>query len=1079
MASPARAEIGTPSAASGRTLGYVTKVRVPTPRNALVPRPRLIDLQRRHLARRITVVSAPAGYGKTSLLADFARSLDRPLCWYSLDQGDGDPATFLQYLVLSLQQQFPTFGRELPEWAGGGGQAARDGARLVGALVNEICRSIPEPFVIVLDDFHHLDESPAVLKLLGALLLRLPDHCHLIVASRTWPKLSVLPLLTARQEVGKIDTSLLAFTASELEQFLAGVLPSPPDGEAVGRLLESTEGWIAAALLAASGEAGASPSMAAATAGILGQFLEAEVWAGQPPAVQEFIQRTSILRRLEPYLCDELSDSTDARHILSLLERCNLCWAQVEGEDVVYRYHPLVRRFLAEKLRTEAPAEYADLNLMAASMYEQAGLWEETMYHYGQGGAWSQVAHVLDTVADDMAQHGRWHELAQWLDAIPSSQMETQPHTLLWRAKILHHMNQLDQALQAVDRATALLEVGHDWPALADALVVQATCLRLKGDYARAIEACTNACSLLVEKGGSVGALAGARKELGITYGMSGQLELAVCELKRALETYEAKGDSPNIAHVSDKLGSALMLMGRLAEATGYLEKGCHRWRRLDNQLRLVQTLNNLGMLYYFQGEYDRAEDALREGLQKAEEQGYTRHKAYLMASIADVQRQRGQYKAALDLYRRCLDLAHEMEDMYLVIYTTDGLANVLRLTGELNKAQTLIDHAIAEAEDRGGVFEMGLCQTSLGLIQMDKGEVKEAAACLERAVELLAKGDAKRELAVASFHLAEAYYRQHRKSDAFDCLQQVSALAQELGHMDFLVPAAAAAPLLVQYGAARKVGEGFYHRLLQLLKAPAPAAEEPTTAPAAKSLPTVEAYGLAEARVVVDGREVTDLEWRSERSKEMFFYFLSHARTLRKEEVVTALWPDLPEEKCNSAFHSNLYRLRQAVYAECVVKQGGRYLLNPQGRFWYDVAEFQGLVRSGEAAGNDDASGAEAMERALALYRGGFASDFYSDWAEALRWQLEEQHLRIISDLAARYLEKGDYQRAGDLYRRILQQDEYNETAWYRLMRTYLEAGQVEAAKYCYQRYSDLLRELGEAPTIEFATLCKRAPGA
>jgi two-component SAPR family response regulator len=216
-------------------------------------------------------------------------------------------------------------------------------------------------------------------------------------------------------------------------------------------------------------------------------------------------------------------------------------------------------------------------------------------------------------------------------------------------------------------------------------------------------------------------------------------------------------------------------------------------------------------------------------------------------------------------------------------------------------------------------------------------------------------------------------------------------------------------------------------------------------------------------------------LEWRSEKSKEMFFYFLSHARPLSKDEVVTALWPDLPEEKCNSAFHSNLYRLRQALYNDCIVKQGGNYFLNPQGRFWYDVGEFQGLVRAAE--GND--SGAiEAMEKALALYRGPFASNLYSDWAEGLRWQLAEQHLRLASNLAALYLEKGEYNRASELYHRILEQDEYNEAAWYRLMRAYLEAGQVEAAKYCYQRYSDLLQGLGEAPSIDFSTLFKSITG-
>lgn len=1000
---------------------------------------------------------------------DFLRVLDRPACWGTLNERDGDPTTLLQHLGLALQQKFPALGEGFPKQ--NGGKASPDWEPLLGALLDAICCRAAEPFVLVLDDFHCLDDSPTALEVVAALLLRLPDHCHLIISGRTWPRLSVLPLLTARQEVGRVDASLLALTADELSQYSSQALGRPVAGEEAQRLLEASGGWIAALLLAADG-GGATP----APTGLLGQFLEAEVWAPQPAAVQRFMLRTSVLRQLAPSLCDQLLGSTDSSESLALLERRNLCFPQAREEEVVYRYHPLVRRFLTERLRAQASAEWQDQHLKAASLYERAAQWEEAIFHYGEVGAWNLAARLLDAAGGEMLRQGRWQELAQWVDAIPAGQLETEPRALLWRAKVLQQMNQLDQALQAVDRAALLLTAGRDWPAVAEALVVQATCLRLKGDYGAAGEACTRACSLLVQNGGSIAALTEARKELGITYAMAGQLPQAVQALREALEAYELRGDSQNIAHVSDQLGGTLLLMGRLSEAAGYLEKARQRWRRLSNQPRLVQTLNNLGVLYSLQGEYDRAEDALREGLQRAEEQGYTRAKAYLLATAADLQRQRGQPRAALDLYRRCLDLAHEMEEMYLAIYATDGLANVQRLLGDLRQAETLIDHALAQAEDRGGVFEMGLCQMSAGLIQLDKGEAKEATACLERAVELLGQGDAKQELAKARFYLAEAYFRQHRKSAATHCLEQAAALAEELGHLHFLAPVVGRAPLLLQYAVARKAGGGFYHRLLQLLREPAPAGEEAT--PIANALPAVEARALGQTSVLLDGREISDLEWRSEKSKEMFFYFLSHPRPLRKEEVVAALWPDLPEEKCNSAFHSNLYRLRQALYPECVVKQGGRYLLNPQRRFWYDVAEFQGLARAAEAAGDGGAEGADALEKALALYRGAFASDFYSDWAEALRWQLEEQHLRLAATLAARYLEAGDYQRAGDLYRRILEQDEYNESAWYRLMRTYLEGGQVEAAKYCYQRYSALLRELGEAPAIEFTTLCKRITG-
>lgn len=225
--------------------------------------------------------------------------------------------------------------------------------------------------------------------------------------------------------------------------------------------------------------------------------------------------------------------------------------------------------------------------------------------------------------------------------------------------------------------------------------------------------------------------------------------------------------------------------------------------------------------------------------------------------------------------------------------------------------------------------------------------------------------------------------------------------------------------------------------------------------------------------------REVTDLEWRSEKSKEMFFLFLCNRRPLRKEEIVAALWPDLPEEKTGSLFHSNLYRLRQALYPGCIAKDSGRYILDPQENFWFDVEEFQEALRGVEELPADSDEAISLMEKARALYTGQFASEFYSEWVEALRWQLEEQHMRLLTALAGAYTERGQYKRSADLCQQILTEDEYNEAAWYRLMSNYVLAGQMEAAAFCYRKYVDIVSEgLGGEGLPEFEDICRRIRG-
>ena len=235
-------------------------------------------------------------------------------------------------------------------------------------------------------------------------------------------------------------------------------------------------------------------------------------------------------------------------------------------------------------------------------------------------------------------------------------------------------------------------------------------------------------------------------------------------------------------------------------------------------------------------------------------------------------------------------------------------------------------------------------------------------------------------------------------------------------------------------------------------------------------------AFGFGNLRVEMNGREVTDLEWRSEKSKEMFFFFLCNRRPLRKEEIVTALWPDLPDEKTGSLFHSNLYRLRKALYPECIAKDSGRYILDPQGSFWFDVEEFQEALKEAEGLPADSDEGIALMDKARALYTGQFASEFYSEWAETLRWQLEEQHMRLLTALAAACTERGEYKRSADLCQQILTEDEYNEAAWYRLMSNYVLAGQMEAAAFCHRKYADIVSEgLGAEGIPEFEEICRQ----
>jgi len=1060
---------------------YPAKLTLPARRPAIIHRQRLIDLLSEHVSRRITIVTAPAGYGKTTLLLDFAQSWDAPVCWYALDERDRELRTFLTYWVACGREQFPSFGQGVEEAL----SAAEDVSpeRWVDLMVTAV-QDVGRPFVLVFDDFHYVDETPPELRqVLEGWMYRLPADCHVVLVTRTQPDLAVLPLMTVRQEVAIVKAEDFAFTCDEVAQLYRDVLNKEISLDDAQHLADVTEGWVAALILMTDKVQAARTSISLEQLKIsdtLFQYINLEQFSVQPPEVREFLTGSALPRAIEPKWLNELLNIENSEEMLAYLERRNLFVIRQGPDRQRYRYHKLFRAYLVCRLRTEEPQRFQELNEKAAAMFERERRWEEAVYHLLQASAWEGIVNVTERVGRELFEQGRWDTLADWLEAIPAEELDAQPKLVLWKARILRYLNQIDQALTLLARPIQAFEAMGDWVSLAEALVTKGICLGMKGAHNEAKEALKKARSILLEHDGPASVLTEARMELGITYSLCGELEPAKRELKSVLDIYEAKGDVYSIARVSDQLAVVEAHLGRVPEAAVHFERARQCWKRLGNDEQLLLTMNNLGVLYYWQGDYNQAESVLQQALERVNRLPNPRPEEYVRVSIADVKRDKGEYERALEMYVSALEIAQTMDEALICIFILDSIANTYRLMGDMSNCEAWAQRASAAAEERAGLLELGICSTTLGLIQRDRGQQKEAVSSLERAVQLLKESDSKRELAKAYFYLAEVYFSLKRKRLALECLESAARLVQELGYDHFLHLEVARVPLLVQYAAANKLADGYYARILKTIKSAATSAgagEEGAAEEAAAS--GLAAFAFGNLRVEMNGREVTDLEWRSEKGKEMFFFFLCNRRPLRKEEIVTALWPDLPEDKTTSLFHSNLYRMRQALYPECIAKDSGRYILDPQGSFRLDVDEFQEALKQAEGLPPESDEAVAAMEKALARYTGAFGQEFYTEWVETMRWQLEEQHMRLLTTLAAAYTERGEYTRSAELCQQTLSADEYNEAAWYRLMSNYILADQMEAAAFCYRKYVDIVSEgVGAEDILEFDDICREIKG-
>jgi ATP/maltotriose-dependent transcriptional regulator MalT/two-component SAPR family response regulator len=996
----------------------------------------------------VTVVEAPGGSGKTTLLGEIAAACDGPVIRLTLDDRIQDAHSFGERLAAAASEIHPGFEVTIP---------AKASATAIADSLADACAAAGARAVL-LDDLQHAPAGSELAAAVDRLVSSLSASCR-VYLSGSLVALPGLAGLAVQQQLRRVGPHDLAFNTEEVVQLYRGLGIDLTLDDAQ-HLADITEGWGAALVLLADrvkqGKPAGSLEYLRSTDPLY-EFVAAEQFDGLPEETRQFLLRSAVLLTLDAPTVNQLLGTRDAARVLESLVHSTVPAETVDDHPDAYRYGRVFRAFLVSRLRFTDPELFRELNLRAATINERALKWEAALYHVIQAGAWDRIVEIIEKVAPRMFEEGRFDSLAEWLEGVPDEALAEQPRLLLWRARSLYYLNQLDRALALISQAAEVFEVRGDPAGTAEAMIAKGMCLRMKGDYSETLDVLLKARSLLPADA-SPALTAELRKELGMTLIRCEALNEAIQELTAVVDHFEAEGDKYNIADAIGALARALAMAGRLAEAIVYLERARTLWEELGNTRFLVWTLNNLGTCYYLQGDLVKAESTFQQGLEGARGIDNIKEQVYLAACIADIKKDSGEYRPAIEMYTAALEDAWTVTDAYIRVYLMNAIADSHRLSGETSEAESWVSRARAEADKTGGDLEVGMSLVASALVKQAQDELKEAANELEEALPYFNNKGAQRELATAYFHLADAYFSLKKKTMALDTLESCAEVVKELGYDHFLVVLAQRSPMLVQYASANKAAQGYYARVVKLIKA-ASGSRDGTDAEEGEdiSAAAVRAFGFGHTRVEFGGREITDLEWRSEKSKEMFFFFLANRRPLRKEEIVTALWPDAPEEKTTSAFHGNMYRLRAALYKGVIAKDSGRYVLDPGVRFAFDLEDYQqALQKADEVKGTPEAI--PYLEKALALYTGQFAPDFYSEWAENLRWQMEEQQMSLLARLAAAYNEAGEYKRSADVCQKILDVDDLNEAAWYRLMANYVQSGQTEAAKYSFNRYVQIL---------------------
>lgn len=1071
-----------------------TKIILPRKRSDLLSRPRLLSLLEDLLDFRLVILIAPAGYGKTFLLVDFAHQIDLPVCWYALDALDRDTYRFCNHFIAAIQQKFPTFGQA--SLAALQSMAVAQGTfdQLVTTIINELYEHVREHFVLVLDDFYLIDENPEINTFVSQFVQQADENCHLIIASRRLLSLPEMALMVARGYVGGLDFEDLAFEVAELQALSVQNYGQTISLSEAKTLIEATDGWIIGLLLSTQSKlrniSGRMRHMRASGINLY-DYLAEQVLNQQPPEIQEFLLRTSLLEEFDATLCATIfadywtPTSGNWQDLIDEVLRRNLFVLPL-GEDAAWlRYNYVFQEFLQRRIARERPQEEKRILERLTAFYEEKKEWEKAHYALRRLGNPTEVIGLIERAGVSLLDAGRFSLLAIWLNELPVELSRAYPILLMLQGAVKARHGEVKAGLLLLDEAVA----AH-WPVegqkhLAYALIRRSFVQRFLGNYQLSLQDVETAFGVIDQDAAPTDeqftVIAMAQRSKGNTFALMGKPDEGVQWLEKALASYQALNHPQNLALTYLDLTFIYLNIGRYRQALSLFQNVLQDWRELNDIAGQANALNNLGYLHHLLGNYTEALTLLEEAHEHAKRSGYTRIIGYALNSMGDLCIDLGFWGAAQSLYTQARTVAQHINERILQVFLELALAKLAAAQQAWSEVFVALDAVGRLVVDKRSGYEWGLYRLTVGYCHFRQGKVKEAIEALVDAAGHFHNSRQPIEEANAHFLLAAAYNLEK---------QPVNAQQHLISALDLAIALESRYPLLMTF---RTVHAYLHEKKTQAIDertkvivaelAEMEEAIQQVNRHLRQNMPaflsdfltdtpqfSIRAFGRAE--VLVDGELLTNSEWQTLVSRDLFFCLLAHPKGLSKEEIGLLFWPDASPSELKTRFKNAIYRLRNAVKEEVIRFENDLYSFNRTVDYEYDVDSFLRYLARGDQA-TTPADRLAAYSAALTLYRGPYLPEVEADWAWAERERLNRLFIESALMVAQLQLNQKEYSATLESVQRILEADPCQEDAHRLAMRVYGALGNRAAiARQYAQCEQALLTEIDASPSLQTADL-------
>jgi len=1065
-----------------------TKIILPHRREEILSRQRINNLVDELLDNKLIVVTAPAGYGKTSLLIDVSHQHEMPFCWFTLDPIDQDLQRFLAHFLASIEQRFVGFGEQSRTLlqAMGERQVALD--EIVTVIVNEIYHSIQEHFAIVLDDYHLVNPSQAVNDFINRFVQDVDQNCHLITLSRSLSPFPDLPLMVAHSQVGGIGLHELAFRPDEVQALMMQNYHQGISDAVAAELTQKTEGWITGLLLSAQTmwQGMVDQLRLSRVSGIrLYDYLVHQVLDQQLPELRDFLLRTSYLDEFNTELCAALLGPPPSgrtwQGIVNEIVSHNLFVLPIGEGGAWLRYHHLFQDFLQNQLTVERPGEVTTLLRKLIEIYIEREEWEKAFSICQRLDDNETTADLLEQAGETMIVSGRIKLLERWLETLPDDVMNRRPALLSRQGIVLAMQGKTTQGLHLLNRSVEQFQSLQITQRLIGTLVWRALTHLIRSDYLSSLADATEVLSLTHQAGKDEELTrfrAEAYRICGESHRIIGKLDEAIDELTQSLRLFQARSDvrGVNLALVS--LGAAYANRGNITAALPYYHRALEYYRAQHNSFALSSVLNDLACLYHLQGEYSLAFNTFEEALEISRQGGNARDEGLILTGLGDIFTDLDDPHAAQEAYHQARDIVEHVKDRFLIIYLDLAEAAVARLMGNFSLAHLKLNATKQLIEQEPSDYILGLYGLEAGKLEIARNAFEEAENLLSEAARWFGMGGQTIEEGRVNLLLAATAFNAGETECANTHLVEAFRLVSGLESQHILVSSARQAKTLLSAACSSphigrqslRLLEQVTHfedeipRLKQQLR------HRELTVPATPAKLRIRALG--KAQVWLGEKPVTSADWQTQVTRDLFFLILSEPQGLTKEALGEILWPESTPAQLKLRFKNTIYRLRRALQQDVVLFNDNRYLFNKELDYECDWEQFLELSNRARGISNKDEQ-KEIYRVAFQLYQGEYLPEVDGGWVTIEREHLRQVFIEVGLRLVELFLEAAEGEYALDICRRLILEDPYLEEAYRAAMQAHAATGnRREISRLYLTLQKKLMDELDASPSSQTESL-------